>query len=110
MEAERRVTRRTLRACETLRDYLLRNGPATAGDLQEILPLSRAATYAMIRTAATRGFIRAVAHVHSDGNHDPIAWDIDSRNPELLWRRRERVRGRFCTCGPLRSADRRPSA
>jgi hypothetical protein len=95
-----RETGKTLRTCELLRDYLLRHGPATAQDLLGILALSRAATYQMIRTAARRGFIRPVAHVHSDGNHDPLAWDIDSADRELLWRRTERLGGRFCTCIP----------
>jgi hypothetical protein len=95
-----RETGKTLRTCEFLRDYLLRHGPATAQDLLGILSLSRAATYQMIRAAASRGFIRPVAHVHSDANHDPLAWDIDSNDLELLWRRSQGLRGRFCTCDP----------
>jgi hypothetical protein len=103
MQSSPRETPRTARACQALHDYLLRHGPATAQDLLEILALSRAATYEVIRKAARAGLIRPVAHVHSDGNHDPKAWDIDSPNPELLWRRRERLRGRFCTCLPRTS-------
>lgn len=87
-------------ACEALREHLLRHGPATANDLRAVLALSRSATYQVIRTAARRGFIRAVAHVHSDDNHDPKAWDIDSPDGELLWRREARLKGRFCTCLP----------
>jgi hypothetical protein len=87
-----------VRRCDTLHEYLLRHGPATAQDLRGILALSRSATYEVIRRAARRGLIRAVAHVHSDGNHDPVAWDIDSDDRELLWRRSQRLRGRFCTC------------
>jgi hypothetical protein len=102
MQASLPESPKTRRACETLRDYLLHHGPATAQDLLTILALSRAATYEVIRKAARAGLIRPVAHVHSDGNHDPQAWDIDSPNPELLWRRQERLRGRFCTCLPKR--------
>ena len=105
----RRETGQTPGPCETLRDYLMRHGPATAQDLLGILPLSRAATYQVIRRAANRGLIRAVAHVHSDGNHDPLAWDIDSEDRELLWRRSERLRGRFCTCRPKNPRTRRTS-
>ena len=93
--------------CDTLHEYLLRYGPATAQDLRGILSLSRSATYEVIRRAAKRGLIRAVAHVHSDGNHDPVAWDIDSEDRELLWRRSQRLRGRFCTCLPNSSRPRR---
>jgi hypothetical protein len=100
MQPRPRESPKTMQACETLRDYLLHYGPATAQDLLKILALSRAATYEVIRKAARAGLIRPVAHVHSDGNHDPQAWDIDSPNPELLWRRKERLRGRFCTCLP----------
>jgi len=100
MQASLRESPKSRRACENLRDYLLRHGPATAQDLFGILALSRAATYEVIRKAERAGLIRPVAHVHSDGNHDPLAWDIDSPNPELLWRRKERLRGRFCTCLP----------
>jgi hypothetical protein len=103
MQPNPRETRNTARTCQALHDYLLRHGPATAQDLLGILALSRAATYEVIRKAAKAGLIRAVAHVHSDGNHDPKAWDINSANPELLWRRRERLRGRFCTCLPRTS-------
>jgi hypothetical protein len=103
----RSVTDQTARTCETLRDYLLRHGPATAQELHEMLALSRAATYQAIRRAADRGLIRAVAHVHSDGNHDPLAWDIDSADGELLWRRAERLGGRFCTCLPKAAQSRR---
>jgi hypothetical protein len=91
---------KTSRTCELLREYLLRHGPATAQDLLGIVALSRAGTYQVIRAAASRGLIRPVAHVHSDGNHDPLAWDIDSADPELLWRRAQRLVGRFCTCLP----------
>jgi hypothetical protein len=97
----------SLRRCDTLHEYLLRYGPATAQDLRGILSLSRSATYEVIRRAAKRGLIRAVAHVHSDGNHDPVAWDIDSDDRELLWRRSQRLRGRFCTCLPTPSRGRR---
>jgi hypothetical protein len=110
MQTNPRETPKTLRACEALREYLLRNGPATAQDLLEILALSRAATYQVIRKAAAAGLIRPVAHVHSDGNHDPQAWDIDSPNPELLWRRQQRLRGRFCTCLPRGPRTRRQPA
>ncbi len=95
------------RRADTLHEYLLRYGPATALDLREILSLSRSATYDVIRRAAKRGLIRAVAHVHSDGNHDPVAWDIDSDDRELLGRRSQRLRGRFCTCLPDPSRPRR---
>lgn len=103
MQPNLRAPRNTASTCQALHDYLLRHGPATAQDLLGILALSRAATYEVIRRAAKAGLIRAVAHVHSDGNHDPKAWDINSPNPELLWRRRERLRGRFCTCLPRTS-------
>ena len=66
--------------------------------------LSRAETYQFIHKALNRGLIRAVAHVHSDRNHQPRAWDIDSPNRELLWLRQERIRGRFCTCVPTGAA------
>ncbi|TLZ65810.1 MAG: TrmB family transcriptional regulator [Methanobacteriota archaeon] len=105
----RRESGQVARTCETLRDYLLRHGPATAQELLGILALSRAATYQVIRRAASRGLIRAVAHVHSDGNHDPLAWDIDSEDGELLWRRSERLQGRFCTCLPKNPRTRRNS-
>jgi hypothetical protein len=105
----RRESGQTARTYETLRNYLLLHGPATAQDLFEILALSRAATYQVIRRAASRGLIRAVAHVHSDGNHDPLAWDIDSADRELLWRRTERLRGRFCTCLPKSPRTKRTS-
>src|SRR5437016_10072883 len=114
----RRESGQSARTYETLRDYLLHHGPATAQDLFEILALSRAATYQVIRRAATyqvirraasRGLIRAVAHVHSDGNHDPLAWDIDSTDREFLWRRTERLRGRFCTCLPKNPRTKRSS-
>ena len=105
-----RETGKTLRMCEFLREYLLRHGPATAQELLGILSLSRAATYQMIRTAASRGFIRPVAHVHSDTNHDPLAWDIDSNDRELLWRRSQGLGGRFCTCVPGAASGRRRPA
>jgi hypothetical protein len=110
MQTNARESPRTRRACQALHDYLLRNGPATAQDILKILALSRAATYQVIRKAARAGLIRAVAHVHSDGNHDPQAWDIDSPNPELLWRREQRLRGRFCTCLPRGPRSRREIA
>ena len=91
---------RTRRAFETLTEYLRRQGPATAEDILELLDLSRAETYQFIHKALNRGLIRAVAHVHSDRNHQPRAWDIDSPDRELLWLRQERIRGRFCTCVP----------
>jgi len=105
----RRESGQSARTYETLRDYLLHHGPATAQDLLEILALSRAATYQVIRRAASRGLIRAVAHVHSDGNHDPLAWDIDSTDREFLWRRTERLQGRFCTCLPKNPRTKRSS-
>lgn len=110
METGRNASARTLRTCQALQEYLRRNGPATAQDLLKILALSRAATYQVIRRAAAQGLIRPVAHVHSDGNHDPRAWDIDSPNPELQWRRQERLRGRFCTCSPTGPRPRRSPA
>jgi len=110
MSGNARASVGTSRACEALRDHLLRNGPATAQDLLGILALSRSGTYQVIRTAARRGLIRAVAHVHSDDNHDPQAWDIDSPDGELLWRREGRLRGRFCTCRSKRDTPRRAMA
>lgn len=110
MEPGRRTSSRTLQTCQMLQEYLRRNGPATARDLLKILALSRAATYQVIRKAEDEGLIRAVAHVQSDGNHDPRVWDIDSPNPEVLWRRRERLRGRFCTCLPRNRKTGRPSS
>ena len=95
---------RTRRAFETLTEYLRRQGPATAQDIVELLHLSRAETYQFIHKALNRGLIRAVAHVHSDRNHQPRAWDIDSPDRELLWLRQERIRGRFCTCVPTGAA------
>jgi len=95
---------RTRRAFETLTEYLRRQGPATAQDILELLDLSRAETYQFIRKALNRGLIRPVAHVHSDRNHQPRAWDIDSPDRELLWLRQERIRGRFCTCVPTGAA------
>jgi len=100
----------TIRRCDTLHEYLLRHGPATAQDLRGILSLSRSATYDVIRRAANRGLIRVVAHVHSDGNHDPVAWDINSDDRELLWRRSQRLRGRFCTCIPSPPRGRRAAS
>ena len=48
----RRESGQSARTYETLRDYLLHHGPATAQDLLGILALSRAATYQVIRRAA----------------------------------------------------------
>ena len=76
----------------------------TLNDYEALLHLSRAETYQFIRKALNRGLIRAVAHVHSDRNHQPRAWDIDSPNRELLWLRQERIRGRFRTCVPAGAA------
>lgn len=85
--------------CERLRDYLLRNGPATVRDVLGILAVSRAEAYQIVRRAARLGHIKAVAHVHTDDNHRSVAWDVDSMNGEFVWRRRqERIRGRYCTC------------
>jgi transcription initiation factor IIE alpha subunit len=91
---------------ETLWDWLLQRGPATADDVAGSLRLSRTESYQVVRQAAERGLIRVVAHVHTDDNHRTLAWDIDSPDRELVWLRNEqRVRGRYCTCqraGPTR--------
>jgi len=90
---------------EALWDCLLQRGPATAHDLAGSLQLSRTETYQVVRKAANRGLIKAVAHVHTDDNHRSLAWDIDSPDRELIWLRHEqRVRGRYCTC--LRASQR----
>src|SRR5947208_13809510 len=102
-----RETGKTLRMCEFLREYLLRHGPATAQELLGILSLSRAATYQMIRTAASRGFIRSVAHVHPDTNYDPLACDIDSIDSELRERRAEGLVCRIRTYRPCHDTPRR---
>ena len=90
------------RAVDALRAYLLLRGPATAQDLRGSLHLSRAETYQVVRKAAARGLIKVVAHVHTDDNHRSQAWDVDSPDGELLWRRKEQhIRGRYCTCLPV---------
>ncbi len=96
-----RPTLRTGRAVDTLRTYLLAHGPATVDDMLDVLSLSRAEAYQVVRKAAHQGRIKIVAHVHTDDNHRAQAWDIDSSNGEVLWRRTDRwVRGRYCTCLP----------
>lgn len=101
------TTRRTRRAVDTLRNYLFEHGPATVDDVLDVLSLSRAETYQVVRKAAKQGRIKIVAHVHTDDNHRSQAWDIDSPNGELLWRRYDRwVRGRYCTCLPARARTR----
>src|SRR3989442_7339306 len=89
------------RAVEALRAFLLVQAPATAQDLRGSLRLSRAEGYEVVRKAANGGFIKVVAHVHTDDNHRSLAWDVDSPDRELVWLRHEqRVRGRYCTCLP----------
>ena len=89
------------RSVDILRRYLLAHGPATVDDMLDVLSLSRAETYQVVRKAAHQGRIKIVAHVHTDDNHRAQAWDIDSANGEVLWRRTDRwVRGRYCTCLP----------
>ena len=94
------------RTIDALRAYLLLRGPATAQDLRGSLQLSRAETYQVVRKAADRGLIKVVAHVHTDDNHRSQAWDVDSPDGELLWRRQEQhIRGRYCTCLPTAPRD-----
>ncbi len=89
------------RSVDILRTYLLAHGPATVDDMLDVLSLSRAEAYQVVRKAAHQGRIKIVAHVHTDDNHRAQAWDIDSANGEVLWRRTVRwVRGRYCTCLP----------
>src|SRR2546426_10009406 len=106
------------RTIDALRAYLLLRGPATAQDLRGSLQLSRAETYQVVRKAADRGLIKVVAHVHTDDNHRSQAWDVDSPDGELLWRRRgQHIRRRYFTCRPVgprggggRGGRRRPAS
>lgn len=81
-----------------LRDLIRLRGPATAQDLSMALRLPRSRAYRLIASAARRGVIRAVAHVHTDANRRSMAWDLATEDGEVAWRRSQLLRGRYCTC------------